>query len=161
MIHTKNACRMSALPLSGNNSNSIFSVKFCRSKLERGISVFELGKKIKELRKSKNYSARELSERSGVARSLISQLETGKRQSTSMDTVFRLAKALDVPISSIFTEESAKALSSYKQTSDSSRITINEESLPYLHTLQKAQLAGLTPDFLDELIDLILRIRLN
>ena len=61
--------------------------------------MLELGKKIKELRINKDFSARELSERSGVARSLISQLETGKRQSTGIDTVYRLAKALDVPLS--------------------------------------------------------------
>lgn len=124
--------------------------------------MFELGKTIKELRKKRNYSARELAERSGVARSLISQLETGKRQSTSTDTVYRLAKALDVPLSYIFTEVSSTGLpTSYKQANDFSQLTINEESLPYLHTLQKAQKAGLTPDLLDELIDLILRIRLN
>lgn len=124
--------------------------------------MYELGKKIRELRRSKNYSARELSERSGVARSLISQLETGKRQSTSMDTVYRLAKALNVPVTSILTEESSTTLpKSYNQTNEFSGLIINEENLPYLHTLQKAQMAGLTPDLLNELIDLLLRIRLS
>ncbi|HVJ50328.1 helix-turn-helix transcriptional regulator [Desulfitobacterium sp.] len=124
--------------------------------------MLELGKKIKELRKNKNYSARELSERSGVARSLISQLETGKRQSTSMDTVYRLAKALDVTLSYLFTEEpSADFPSAYRQANDSSHFSLNEKSLPYLDTLQRAQKAGLSPELLNELIDLILRIRLE
>lgn len=125
--------------------------------------MLELGKKIKELRNKKDFSARELSERSGVARSLISQLETGKRQSTGMDTVYRLAKALDVPLSCFFTDESdSVSQAPYKSVNDSHQFFIKEEeNLSYLHTLQKAQMAGLTPDLLDELIDLIIRIRRN
>jgi len=162
MICSKNACLCLFYPFPVIIVVVFFSEVIVFQSLGRGISVLELGKKIKELRKKRNYSARELSERSGVARSLISQLETGKRQSTSMDTVYRLAKALDVPISSIFTEESSAGLpTSYKQANDFSHLVINEESLPYLPTLQKAQKAGLTPDLLNELIDLILRMRLN
>lgn len=124
--------------------------------------MLELGKKIKELRNKKDFSAKELSERSGVARSLISQLETGKRQSTGMDTVYRLAKALDVPLACFFDDESGPVSQSpYKSTNDFQHRFIKEENLSYLHTLQKAQMAGLTPDLLDELIDLIIRIRRN
>lgn len=122
--------------------------------------MLDLGKRLKELRKRKKYSARELSERSGVARSLISQIETGKRQSTSMDTVYRLAKALDTPIASLLSEEHrAVSAVSYKQGNEASRLVINEADLPYLPSLQKAQDAGLTPELLDEFIDLIVRIR--
>lgn len=121
--------------------------------------MLELGKKIKEMRNKKEFSARELSERSGVARSLISQLETGKRQSTGMDTIYRLAKALDVPLSYFFNNESESV--PYKGSNDYQDLFIREENLSYLHILQKAQMAGLTPDLLDEVIDLIIRIRLN
>ena len=113
--------------------------------------MLDLGKKIKELRKKRNLTARELSERSGVARSLISQLETGKRDSTSIDTVYRLAKALDVPISYFFSEK----------TNHSSPSEIHEETQPYLDTLEKAKKAGISPELLNELIDLILRIRMS
>lgn len=124
--------------------------------------MLELGKKIKELRNKKDFSARELSERSGVARSLISQLETGKRQSTGMDTVCRLAKALDVSPSCFFSDESDPVSQApYKSAKDFQHLFIKEENLSYLNTLQKAQMAGLTPDLLDELIDLIIRIRRN
>lgn len=121
--------------------------------------MLELGKKIKELRKKRNYSARELSERSGVARSLISQLETGNRKSTSVDTIYRLAKALDAPLSYFVSDEPCVDYSAtYKQAHDSHWV-MNEESLPYLNTIQKAKKAGITPDLLDQLIDVILRIR--
>lgn len=124
--------------------------------------MLELGKKIKELRNIKDVSARELSERSGVARSLISQLETGKRQSTGMDTIYRLAKALDVPLTYFFSDESPSASQApYESTNDFQNCFIKEENQPYLHILQKAKMAGLTPDLLDELIDLIIRIRMN
>jgi transcriptional regulator with XRE-family HTH domain len=121
--------------------------------------VLDLGKKIKKLRSEKKYSAKELSERSGVARSLISQLETGKRQSTSMDTVHRLAQALDAPLSYFFAEETTPASSTTYQKNNSSQFYLNEKNLPYLNTLQKAQDAGITPELLDEFIDLILRMR--
>lgn len=122
--------------------------------------MLDLGKTIKELRKKKNYSARELSERSGVARSLISQLETGKRESTSMDTVYRLAKALDVPISTLFTDKSAIDLPTAYKANHSIPSEINEENKPYLDSLLKAQKAGIPPELLNELIDLAVRIRI-
>lgn len=123
--------------------------------------MLDLGKTIKELRKKRKFSARELSERSGVARSLISQLETGKRESTSMDTVYRLAKALDVPISYLFADKSIiNPLVAYKEN-HSSPSEINEETQPYMDTLLKAQKAGIPPELLNELIDLIVRIRMS
>lgn len=131
--------------------------------LEGGLGLgLELGKKIKELRIDKDLTARELSERSGVARSLISQLETGKRQSTGMDTISRLAKALDVPLSNFFADKSDSACQApYKSMDDFQQFLIREENLTYLDSLRKAQMAGLTPDLLNELIELIIRIRLK
>lgn len=124
--------------------------------------MLELGKKIKKLRTEKDYSARELSERSGVARSLISQLETGKRQSTGMDTVDRIARALDVPLSYLITDESNPVSTApYKNEYDYRQFLIKEENRSYIQTLQKAKMAGLTPDLLDEFIDLIIRTRSN
>lgn len=123
--------------------------------------MLDLGKTIKELRKKRNYSARELSERSGVARSLISQLETGKRASTSMDTVYRLAKALDVPVASLFADKSAADSSIAYKAKQSTPSEINEENQPYLNTLRKAQKAGIPPELLNELIDLVVRIRMS
>jgi len=121
--------------------------------------VLELGKRLKEIRKSKNLNAAELSQQSGVARSLISQLESGKRQSTSIDTVYRLAKALDVPVASLLAETPVTTSYAAKHGHQESSLYFKEGDLAYLQTLRKAKEAGLTPELLNELIDVILRIR--
>lgn len=121
--------------------------------------MLELGRRLKEIRKDKNLSAAELSKQSGVARSLISQIESGKRQSTSIDTVYRLAKALDVPVASLLSEVPSSQLITYKSNDKQFPHYFKEQDLAYLPTLQKAKEAGLTPELLDELIDIILRMQ--
>lgn len=125
--------------------------------------MLELGKNLREIRKNKALSAAELSQKSGVARSLISQLESGKRQSTSVDTLYRLAQALEVPIASLLTEEPLKPPRSgssikYKQ-SDKPPFFFKEQDLAYLSAIQKAKDAGVSPELLDELIDVVIRIK--
>lgn len=128
----------------------------------------ELGKKLREIRLNKGLSGRELSQRSGVARSLISQLETGKRLSTGIDTIRRLAQALEISPSVFLNSESTLEhiwnyeRSSEPQDSDElSSFIIREESQTYLRLVQKAKKAGLSPDLLEELIDLIVRFHSN
>ena len=126
----------------------------------------ELGKRLKEIRLIKGLSAKELSHRSGVARSLISQLETGKRQSTSIDTMCRLALALEVSPSVFLNSESTQAsTANYGRSKDSGYkddlfpLTVKEESQPFLRLALKAEKAGLSPDILEELLDIIVRLR--
>src|SRR6059036_597539 len=57
----------------------------------------ELGKTIQRLRKAYNLSLSELSEQSGVAKSIISQIERNETNPT-LATIWRLAQALDVSI---------------------------------------------------------------
>lgn len=122
--------------------------------------MLELGKQLRKIRKDKKLSAAELSQISGVARSLISQLESGKRQSTSIDTVYRLAKALNVSVASLLIEEpSIPPAIAYKQNDKKSPLYLKEHYSAYLPTLQKAEEAGLTPELLGSLIDVIARIK--
>lgn len=121
-----------------------------------GMPVLELGKRLKEIRLAKGLSAMELSQRSGVARSLISQLETGKRQSTGIDTIYRLAHALEVS-PTLFLNNEPPSNVHYKE--DLSTFILNEGSQPYLRLAQKAEKSGLSPDLLGELIDIIVRLR--
>lgn len=65
--------------LSGENTNS-----------------FMLGEFIKELRKEKGYTLREVAEKTGISNTYISNLENGVKDSPSMETLFKLSKALDV-----------------------------------------------------------------
>jgi len=59
-----------------------------------------LGKTIQRLRKAYNMSLGELSEQSGVAKSIISQIERNETNPT-LSTVYRLSRALDTSIDEV------------------------------------------------------------
>ena len=60
----------------------------------------QLGKTVQRLRKAYNLSLSELSEQSGVAKSIISQIERNETNPT-LATIWRLAQALDVSIDKV------------------------------------------------------------
>jgi XRE family transcriptional regulator, regulator of sulfur utilization len=64
----------------------------------------ELGKTIQRLRKAYNLSLGELSEQSGVAKSIISQIERNETNPT-LATVWRLSQALDTTIDQVLALE--------------------------------------------------------
>jgi transcriptional regulator with XRE-family HTH domain len=64
-----------------------------------------LGKTIQRLRKAYNMSLGELSEQSGVAKSIISQIERNETNPT-LSTVYRLSKALDTSIDEVLKADS-------------------------------------------------------
>ena len=64
-----------------------------------------MGYKIREVREAKNISQEELSQKSGVSRSIISALENGKTNTTSK-TLASIAKALGVSVDQIFYTDS-------------------------------------------------------
>lgn len=70
-----------------------------RPDMEIGAQVLSgnLGKTIQRLRKAYNLSLSELSEQSGVAKSIISQIERNETNPT-LATIWRLSQALDVSI---------------------------------------------------------------
>ncbi|MPM67847.1 hypothetical protein SDC9_114772 [bioreactor metagenome] len=61
-----------------------------------------MGNKIKEYRKLKKLTQIELSEKSGVSRTIISGLESGRIANTTADTLKKIATALDTTIADIF-----------------------------------------------------------
>lgn len=61
--------------------------------------------KIKEIREKSGMTQDDLAEKSGISRSLISQLESGKLQSTSTKTLQKIALALDCQITNLFFEK--------------------------------------------------------
>ena len=67
--------------------------------LEAGAQILsgQLGKTVQRLRKAYNLSLSELSEQSGVAKSIISQIERNETNPT-LATIWRLSQALDVSI---------------------------------------------------------------
>ena len=86
--------------------------------LDAGAQVIsgQLGKTVQRLRKAYNLSLSELAEQSGVAKSIISQIERNETNPT-LATIWRLSQALDVSIERVlasgdeepFIEKSSKA----------------------------------------------------
>ena len=58
--------------------------------------------KVKERREELKLSQIELAEQSGVARTIISQLENGTRKTITSDTMLKLAEGLKTSIGEIF-----------------------------------------------------------
>lgn len=58
--------------------------------------------RIKELREAMGLSQDEFSEKSGVSRTVISQLENGTRKVILSETMLKISKALGEPIENIF-----------------------------------------------------------
>jgi transcriptional regulator with XRE-family HTH domain len=84
--------------------------------MRKGISMTEppnmaakLGKTINRLRRAYNYSLGDLSEQSGVAKSIISQIEKNETNPT-LGTLYKLAKALNSPIEEMLRGEETPAL---------------------------------------------------
>ena len=75
-----------------------------------------LGKTIQRLRKAYNMSLGELSEQSGVAKSIISQIERNETNPT-LSTVYRLSRALDTSIDEVLRPESGEAFLDHQQRS--------------------------------------------
>jgi transcriptional regulator with XRE-family HTH domain len=69
----------------------------------------KLGKTIRRLRQAYNYSLGDLSEQSGVAKSIISQIEKNETNPT-LGTLYKLARALNSPIEDILRGDEAPAL---------------------------------------------------
>lgn len=61
-----------------------------------------MGYKIKEIREEAGMTQAELSEKSGVARSIINGLETGRTTITTTETLKKIASALNRKVSEIF-----------------------------------------------------------
>ena len=57
--------------------------------------------RLRRFREAKGLSQRELAQRIHVTRGYITLLEGGQRQSPSLPVLRRLARALDVPVSSL------------------------------------------------------------
>lgn len=64
-----------------------------------------MGYRIKERREELRMSQEELSEKSGINRTTISMIETGKAENIMTGTLIALARALDTTVDKIFCPE--------------------------------------------------------
>lgn len=63
-----------------------------------------MGYRIKLVRESRKMTQEELAQKSGVARTIINGLESGRLKNTTTNTLQKIAKALDTTIAEIFFE---------------------------------------------------------
>ena len=79
-------------------------------KKDKHIDVYELiAKNIKYYRKSRNMTQAELAEKTEYSHEFIRRIESKKGQkSFSVETIYRIAKALDVDISALCEEDKEK-----------------------------------------------------
>ena len=61
-----------------------------------------MGYKIKEIREAAGMTQQQLSERSGLSRSIINGLETGRTKTTTTATLRKIAIALNKKVDDIF-----------------------------------------------------------
>ncbi|MDZ7819748.1 MAG: XRE family transcriptional regulator [Aliarcobacter sp.] len=67
---------------------------------------FDVGKKIKSLRKQKKMNAKELAFEAGISYGMLSLLESGSTQG-SVETLRKIAKVLDTTLAHLFTNENS------------------------------------------------------
>lgn len=61
-----------------------------------------MNNKVREIRISLGMSQHELAEKAGISRTIVWQLETGKKKSINSATMLKISKVLNKPIEDIF-----------------------------------------------------------
>lgn len=69
---------------------------------------FNVGKKIKNLRKEKRMNSKELAMKAGISYGMLSLLESGSTQG-SVETLRKIAKVLDTTLAHLFTNENSQS----------------------------------------------------
>ncbi|MFJ8065270.1 helix-turn-helix domain-containing protein [Psychrobacillus sp. NPDC096426] len=104
-----------------------------------------IGQKLKELRKERKQTLKDLSEQTGVSISFLSQVERGK-SSVTLESLKKIADALKVNPTIFFSDDSkAEDLESIRQQfyyQDLSNGIVNASYLPILVTLQPGENEG-------------------
>ena len=88
------------------------TINVYRSKLQN--KEGEMNTRIKEIREKKGIGQVELAEKSKVSRTVISQLENGKRDIITSDTMKNIADALGEPVGNIFLFFKSKSIQFFK-----------------------------------------------
>ncbi len=91
-----------------------------------------LGFNIKRLRKDKDWTQEYLAELAGISVPFMTQIELARKQA-SLEVIEKIAKALDVPYSTLFIQESSESKETIQlQTSEEFLRKINKEISQFL-----------------------------
>jgi len=81
----------------------------------------DVGFKIRELRDERGLSMRALARKSGISANALSMIERG-RTSPSVSTLYKLADALDVPITDLFRDEPEGSTVVFRKSTERTRV---------------------------------------
>lgn len=117
----------------------------------------KLGTKLRNMRKIRDLTAEELSKLSGVSRSYILLIETGKRKEVSNKVLDKLAKALRVDANYFKIDDASLPTEVLPgMPPEIMDMIISADSMPYLKLTQKAKESGISPETLNKVIDILI-----
>lgn len=117
----------------------------------------KLGTKLRNMRKIRDLTAEELSKLSGVSRSYILLIETGKRKEVSNKVLDKLAKALRVDANYFKIDDASLPTEVLPDMPpEIMDMIISADSIPYLKLTQKAKESGISPETLNKVIDILI-----
>ena len=111
-----------------------------------------IGNILSNNRKSKKMTLKELASLSGVGPSTISDIETGKAKRPRMDTLEKLAKALDISVGVFFdcdVSSNYSEINAPKEYTDKFKVTSRDKK-QYLEAMKKANEAFFMDDEFNE-----------
>ncbi len=117
----------------------------------------KLGTKLRNMRKIRDLTAEELSKLSGVSRSYILLIETGKRKEVSNKVLDKLAKALRVDANYFKIDDASLPTEVLPDMPpEIMDMILSADSMPYLKLTQKAKESGISPETLNKVIDILI-----
>lgn len=82
----------------------------------------EIGSKIKEIRQTKNISAKELANKIGITPVFLCYIESGNKK-PSLDTLEKICKALDISMADLFINETVKPYDLYQLVKEAEQLS--------------------------------------
>jgi transcriptional regulator with XRE-family HTH domain len=123
--------------------------------LKEAISI-DVGNRLRQLREGRNISMRTLATMSGLSANALSMIERGKT-SPSVSTLYRIAGALNVPVTDFFSPEQARKKVVFLKASERTRLPFlrglweglggeqfTRKAMPFMLTLENGASSGPT-----------------
>lgn len=98
-----------------------------------------IGDKIRLFRTEKKISIRKMAEITGLSKSTLSDIENNKSKKPTVDTVGKIANALEVPISELFEDTNLQGEESVKQNTTKEELNEKDLSDVFLRSVARAK----------------------
>jgi transcriptional regulator with XRE-family HTH domain len=118
----------------------------------------DISEKLKRMRELRNYTTSQLAEISGVPQSTISKIENGKSTSPTIDTIKKLAKALNITPMYFLDDSLVTPFDFYDDWPEDVKKAFldNEEGMAYLKVTEKAKQNGISPKALENIVNSVI-----